>query len=234
MNWIVMAILLLMTGTAFADSNTTQVTYPNLAKHSVSAEGFVPTGWKLEQKVQGDFNGDGISDLVLVLQQAPPVITQNSSNTLDEESFAINARILVAAVGTRSSGFNLVLENHDLIPLHDSPTIDDPFDSIAIVKGNLQVAIHFFANMGSWWTANTKFTFKYKENCFRLIGYDRAETQRNSGETTDTSINYLSSKMKITTGNIEDNKKHTKWKNHTGKSDICIDQVGNGFDFGSE
>jgi hypothetical protein len=31
------------------------------------------------------------------------IITQNRSNTLDEELFAINARILVAAVGTRSS-----------------------------------------------------------------------------------------------------------------------------------
>jgi hypothetical protein len=207
------------------------VDYPKLPPQSKTADGFVPKGWKLESKLQGDLNGDGIADLVFVVRQDNPRNVISNSDGLGVDPLDTNPRILAAAFGTKQNVFTLALQNHQLIPRHESPTIDDPFGGISISKGAFKVSLHYWASAGSWSTSETSFTFRYHNSCFQFVGYDRHETRRNSGEVTDTSVNFLSHKMKTTTGNIEDDHTKINWKPYNGKANICIDTIGDGWEY---
>lgn len=207
------------------------VTYPQITSQAQTAAGFVPEGWKLETSATGDLNGDGMSDLALVIRQNAPLNVVSNEGGLGVDPLDSNPRMLLVAFGNKAGGYRLQLANHTLIPRHDNPTIDDPYDGIEINKGALKVALHFWANAGSWSTSNTKFTFRFRNGCFLLVGYDHNETRRNSGETSDTSINLLTGKMKFTTGSINDDHTTTRWKPYTGKTDICIDAIGDGSEF---
>jgi hypothetical protein len=45
------------------------VDYPTLPATAADADGFVPRGWRIEQRLDGDLNADRRADLVLVLRQ---------------------------------------------------------------------------------------------------------------------------------------------------------------------
>ncbi|NTV46202.1 MAG: hypothetical protein HGB11_06700 [Chlorobiales bacterium] len=226
----------LISKTAFAQvDDLPKVTYPHLPRQAPSAEGFVPSGWKLELMKVGDLNGDGIADLLMVLHQNDPANLVPNKYGLGVDTLDTNPRILAVAFGSKS-GYTLAAENHTLIPRRDSPTLDDPLEEggVNIGRGTLRVSLHLWASAGSWSTSNTTYTFRYQENCFKLIGYDRNELRRNSGETTDLSINYLSRKAKVVHGSIEDSKQDVKWKPVPNHPLLCMDEVGDGFEFNPE
>lgn len=210
------------------------VTYPQLPRQAPVAEKFVPSGWKLEKQERADLNGDGKADLLLLLRQNEPRNIVSNEDGLGVDALDTNPRILAAAFGT-ASGYRLILENHTLIPRHDSPTIDDPLGEVSIVRGTLQVSLHFWASAGSWSTSQTKFTFRYQEGCFKLIGYDSNETHRASGETTNISVNYSTRKMSQQSDNIsEDKPGKTIWKSLPARPKLCLDEIGNGWNFSPE
>src|ERR1700740_2772731 len=74
MRYAIAALLIQLAGIAnpaIADDGDLaipSVTYPALARHASTAEGFVPAGWRLESEKSGDLNGDGRVDIVLVLR----------------------------------------------------------------------------------------------------------------------------------------------------------------------
>ena len=65
-------------------------------------------------------------------------------------------------------------------------------------------------------TGGPTYVFRYQDGDFFLIGKDETELSRYSGETTDTSENYLTHKRQVTTGNAFRNskvKEVTRWTN---------------------
>ena len=60
------------------------VDYPVLPASATSAAGFVPAGWRIEQQLSGDLNGDRRDDLVLVLRQQDP------RNIVEHDGFGIS------------------------------------------------------------------------------------------------------------------------------------------------
>ena len=50
-----------------------------------------------------------------------------------------------------------------------------------------------------------RYGFRYQNGCFRLIGYDRFETDRTTLDTLDLSINFLTGDMVRRKGNAEAN-----------------------------
>jgi hypothetical protein len=143
-----------------------------------------------------------------------------------------NPRMLVVAFAEKATKkYSVALANHTLIPRHTSPLMDDPLENAAIVKGTVQVSLTFWMNAGSWYTSKTRFTFRYQDGCFKLIGYDSTEAKRNSGETTTVSVNYPAKKMKIAKGNIEDDREKVSWKTVRASSLLCLEAVGDGLDF---
>jgi hypothetical protein len=207
-------------------------TYPTVPRQASSAQGFVPSGWALESQVSGDLNRDGIADLVLVLHEQNPanVVTHD---IMGESPLDTNPRILAVAFGGQAGGYVLELENHTLIPRREVPAHDDPLadGDLAIKRGTLRVTMGFFASAGSWSTSKTTYTFRHQNGRFELIGFDRDETRRNTGETSVTSINYSTGKAKLTSGHMESDEKKVRWKTLASRQPITLEEIGNGIEF---
>jgi hypothetical protein len=208
------------------------VTYPTLPAHAAAAEGFVPAGWALETRLSGDLDGDHVDDLVLVLHDHDKANVIDNTGGLGDPVFDTNPRILAIAFGKPGGGFDLVVQNHTLIPRHDNPAADDYLDGVSIERGTLRVKLHLFVSAGSWSTSNVAYAFRFQSGRFELIGYDGETVQRNTGETETVSVNYLTGKLKLTTGTI-DNDKPTKvvWQALPPRPRPRLDAIANGIEF---
>jgi hypothetical protein len=230
---IVFLAIVFASAVAVAQAEPPPVSYPELAAQGATAEAFAPAGWRIELRVAGDLNKDGIDDLALVIRQSDPanVLTNTA---LGPPKLDTNPRILAVAFGKARGGYDLALENHTLIPRTTEPNLDDYFaegGGIAIKRGTLQVKLHLFASAGGWAAGNRTFTFRFQDGRFALIGYDSDMTQRNTGKTTRISVNYLTGKMKTTMGSIENDKTTARWRTLARQPLLTIDQIGDGMDF---
>ena len=208
-----------------------KASYPVLLKRANTAHGFVPVGWLLESSASGDLNGDGKPDTALVLRQANPKNRINN-NGLGVSQLNTNPRVLaVLLADAMGAGYTLAAEERALIPRHESPTADDPFDKIAISKGNLYVHVKFWASAGSWSMRDAAFTLRYQDNCFRLIGYDSNYHHRGNGESETRSVNYFTGKMSLVTGIGDSAQKKTAWRNLKSSRKICVGDIGDGLEF---
>jgi hypothetical protein len=74
-------------------------------------------------------------------------------------------------------------------------------------------------------------SFHYAGGRFVLVGYDAYNVQRNSGETNDISIDYLTRRAKFSAGRIDTDKAAVRWKSLRPGSAPTVEQVGDGVDF---
>jgi len=209
-----------------------EVAYPRLPAHAAAAEGFVPAGWAIESKESGDLNGDGIADLVLVLRDHDKANLLANPDGPGDDPIDTNPRILAVALGATGGGFDLVVQNHALIPRHTEPTVDDYLDGVTIRRGTVQVAMHLFMSAGGWGSGKTSYVFRYQNGRLEMIGYDAQSVQRNSGETTEVSIDYATGKVKLTAGTIDDGKPaRVTWRTVPAGKLRSLDEIGDGMDF---
>jgi hypothetical protein len=215
-----------------------EVVYPGLPRQAGTAEGFVPPGWTLEVQASGDLNRDGKGDLILVIRQNDPDNVIRDFEGLGEKPFDTNPRILAIAFRDEpSSVYTLQSENHSLIPRRTDPAAADPFDKetgIAIVRDGFQVRLDWFMSAGGWETFNTTYTFRHRAGRFELIGYDRNTTHRASGDTKSISINYLTRKVKTTTGHISRDADTIHWLPLPQRPAPTINSIGDGLSFRPE
>ena len=74
--------------------------------------------------------------------------------------------------------------------------------------------------------------FRWQGQAFLLAGYDRSEVQRNSGETRDISVNYLTGKRKTVKGSIADDKPgRAVWTREKPHAPIMLDAIPNGMEW---
>lgn len=206
------------------DGDAPPVRYPQLPELGTTPESFVPPSWKLEQLLTQDFDHDGDLDALLLLRMQSPhnVIRDNSGSALDT-----NPRMLVGLLAGDSQ-YALFFSNHALIPRHDSSTIDDPFEALRLAPGGFVIALKVFANLGTWWTSQVSFRFHYRDNCFRLTGYDKHALHRASGERDFTTVNFLTRKREVAQTLL---KRTVRVEKIAGTQPICIETIGDGFEF---
>jgi len=227
-------LLLSIAAPAEADETAPPVVFPAVPAQAQTQAGLVPIGWTVEKEGRGDLNGDGVPDLMLVLHMTDPgnVIANTGLGTSELDT---NPRMLVVAFADKATkNYSLALVNHTLIPRLTNPFMDDPLEDAAIVKGTVQVSLTFWMSAGTWFTSQTKLTFRYQDGCFKLIGYDSTGTHRNSGETSTVSVNYLTKKAKTSKGSVENDRENVSWKTIRTPGLLCLDAVGDGLDFKPE
>lgn len=206
---------------------------PQLADVAPDSDAFAPQGWTLEAQITGDLDKDGDEDVVFVLHETNPANVLKNDG-LGASDLDTNPRLL--GVGFREgAGYRLVLQNTTVIPRHTEPVLDDPFAAeggLEIARGAFSVSLLNFASAGSWEAGSAKLTFRWQNARFELIGWERSSVKRNTGETVDTSANFSTGVLAVSTGSIEHERKTTTKKKIALKP-LPIDQVGDGLLFGS-
>lgn len=230
---LILVTLLAPTAAAAQELAIPEVDYPSLPATGARAEGFVPAGWRIDAREEGDLNGDGAADLALVLRGRDPANVLGNDG-LGGPQIDTNPRILAVAL-RESGGYRLVVQNHRLIPRHTDPILEDPFDpageALKIERGTLKLSLIRFANAGGWDAGGTAFTFRWQDGALRLIGFDWDNVRRNTGETTEVSINFLTGRMRLTTGRLESDRQQVRWSRIPAGPLLTIDQIGDGLDF---
>ncbi|MDE2319601.1 MAG: hypothetical protein KGK02_07880 [Rhodospirillales bacterium] len=207
--------------------------WPHLPVHAASAAGFVPKGWALEAKIQGDLNGDGVPDLMLVLRDQSPKNIIPNPDGFGEDPLDSNPRILLMALGGKD-GYRLIASNHDLITRHTDPDMEDPFDAdggLLFKNGALQVDVSSFYDAGSWQTEDVTFTFRYRHGLVVLAGYDSTTVSRNTGEMDGVSADYLTGRVKTTKGWINNNQETVSWSRLKPHALLQLPSLGDGLLF---
>lgn len=182
--------------------------YPNLPKFGKSINDFVPKNWKVFGKASGDLNGDGQTDYVLVLKAT----YSKFLNKNESQIFNTNPRILVILF-KENNGYRIAKQNNEFVFVPDSPSMSEPFQKVKINNRVLQLDFELWYSAGSWSASNYSYKFRFQNGNFYLIGIEKTEWIRNSGETETRSYNFLTNKVKIMTGDIQSEEKKIEWKN---------------------
>lgn len=212
-----------------------EVDYPQIVAQAATVEGFVPAGWRVEQRLDGDLDRDGRGDVVLLLRMDDPANVLVDEDRPDQP-LDTNPRMLVAALSVADGSWRRVVQDHALIPRDRSPYQDDYLGEtggVTLAKnGILSVTLHNFSSWGSWEAGTATLTFRHQDGCMRLIGYDRYSLQRNTGEIRQSSVNLLTARGWISTSSISDDGDPPKqWRRLPKRPPTCLEQVGDGFLF---
>lgn len=216
------------------DPDLLPAVYPDLPASGAALDAFVPQGWRLETTETGDLNGDGRDDAALTLREDNPAGIIDGRPQGGPERYDTNPRMLAVVFANTAGGYDLALENHTLVGRTTEPSLQDPLDpdgiqegGIAIGNGTLRVTLGYFAgDMG-----NVTFTFRYQHNRFELIGYDHVNVERNSGATTDVSINYSTRRVETRTGNIGDDDEKVALTKLPAAPLLTMPDIGDGLEF---
>lgn len=164
-----------------------------IAKTGEKPADFVPKGWKIEEKISGDLNDDGVADHALKLIEDIP-------STQDDPADRNRALVIVFAGSdgklTRAAATDKLLQctscGGAFYGVVDAPA------NVKIEKGVLIID----QDRGSREVTETTYRFRYDEqpSMFILIGFDYTSRDRANGEVSYESTNYLTGKRITTTG----------------------------------
>lgn len=214
------------------------VRYPTLPARAANAEGFVPSGWRLEQQAGGDLDGDGRADIAFVVRMNDPANIVRH-NILGEDPFNTNPRMLGIAFATPDGGYRLAVQDRALIPRREIPAQADMLDpedrGLEIARGTLKLKFTRFMSAGSWSAGSTSFTFRWQAGAFRLIGFDHVNVQRNTGCMVTFSLNYLTRRARLEAAYIDsEGAGDVRWQRLPARPLRAIAEIGNGLEFDSE
>jgi hypothetical protein len=183
--------------------------YPSINKQDKDINSFIPNDWTLLDSAQGDLNKDNHKDLAIIVQYKDSVTIVNNDN----ETVLTQPRILIILFYNQATNqYQLVEKSNSFILNHDNPNMEEPYQDISINNGVLKIDFNIFMNMGGWGMSNNSYEFRFQDTEFVLIGADYNYVNRGSGETEDRSYNFLTKKVKISTGTIESDKRKVIWR----------------------
>ena len=154
---------------------------PQLPVSAKSADAFVPDKWMLLDSVEFDYNGDGTTDIVGVLNTISKEYEEYSRN-----SYIWYPRILFAARQTPDGDYLLDFQDINLIRTRDEGGMFDPYQPLTFKNNSF--TINAFG--GSGWKWNELTTFEYRDNDWYL-GEETIENYYGPVDTSSSCNNYL-------------------------------------------
>jgi len=209
-----------------AEARQATVAYPPLPKTAASAAGFAPSGWMVETQARGDLNRDGLPDLAFVLLARE--VSRAAGSTEAGKLPPGPARILAIAFAQPRGGFELVLRDHRFLPRKRPPNgLSQGY--MLFENGSLDASGGRLRTVFEYTRGHTTFAFRWQNGAFALIGYDSADVS--GGCLTQLSIDFLSSRAKMTAGYIDSEKDQVRWRSLARRPLLTLDRIGNGEDF---
>ena len=230
-----LALIALLAPAAAAAQELPPVDYPRLPAAAATEQGFVPKGWRVEARAEGDLDRDGKADLALVLRGTNPANV--ISEGMCEEPLDTNPRIVAVVLAGPAGGYRLAADNRELIPRRDNPCQVDPFSDpgqIAIEGGTLRIDLERMMSAGGWDMGTTTFRWRWRDGALTLIGFDYSNVRRNTGALTRVSINYLTGRVKISSGNIASDREKVRWTRLHSRRLPTFSDIGDGLMFDPE
>lgn len=180
--------------------------YPTIKSNGQSITNFIPDGWKVLDSASGDLNGDKHADIAFILQHRDSVGVVKTENGYSDTLITQPRVLVLGFYNGETKQYDLVEQSNSFILNHDNPNMDEPFQDISISSGVLKIDFYIWYSMGGWGMSTNSYKFRYQDNQFQLIGADYNSSNRSSGETEDRSYNFLTKKVKVTTGNFSTDK----------------------------
>ncbi len=177
------------------------------ASAAATAPPQAPAGWKVVSTTSGDLTGDGKADLVQVIQRTDPnLVIRNERLGANELDTNPRRLLILARAGT---GYRQIAAVDGFIPPAgdaESSCLADPLEEggIAITRGVLSIDLRYWLSCGSYGVTGTTFKFRHEAGRFLLIGFDRMEFSRSSGQGEKVSVNFLTSRKAMTPFAIDD------------------------------
>lgn len=164
-------------------------------------------------KLEGDFNQDGIQDLLVEAHPKDPL----HMRTREEDGYVynFNQRVLAIYFGQSDGKLKRFKEYAKTLPCDDEDNENcmHEFDYKVTTKGVIRISISVFCSAGGSEVPSTEYVYRYQNGDFYLIGKDYGSFSRYSGEATKVSENYLTHKKQTITYNMfdEDVDETEKW-----------------------
>ena len=165
---------------------------PAQGKHAAS---FAPTGWKIEEQITGDLNGDTVPDHVLKLVEDTPAKDADDMPTERGRALVI---VLVSKDGSlKRAGVADRLLQCTRCGGAFYGAVETPA-GVSIEKGVVVVE----QDHGSRNLTNTTYKFRFEPATgrFRLIGFELADADRLTANVVAESSNYLTNSRVVTRG----------------------------------
>ena len=183
---LVVSLLIFLSSPTVAQEVAGKLNPWRVPSQADAPEKFATSGWRIEEKVPGDLNGDGVSDYALKLVEAKAEKDEEGDPTERGRALVI---ALAAKDGqlTRAGVADSLLQctrcGGAFYGVVETPT------KVTIEKGVLVVQ----QDHGSREVTNTTYRFRYEPATgrFLLIGFELANADRATAQVVSESINYL-------------------------------------------
>ena len=188
--------------------------FPQKAK---SVKDFIPKGWEQLYIAKGDLNKDKLEDVVIVIRNGVPVW---GNDNIDVDY------VLLVLFKEKDGTYSLVAKNDKNFMGEQAPRF---VNSIEIRKNTLIIEFYYFTG-AHLFELGCVCTFRFQNNKFELIGYYDYEYNIGRGDMYETSVNFSTNKMKITTSNMLDEKKNKpkdEWKDIKFEKKYILDEMTN-------
>lgn len=140
---------------------------PTPEKATLYPEFEIPQGYVPFDTVQGDLNGDQIDDYVLIIKATKKegIVVNRFDVTVDR-----NRRGILVFL-SENEGITLSTKNLDCFSSeNEDGGVYFPPD-LGVIIENEKLFLHYAHGRYGYW----KYTFRYQQNAFKLIGYDQSE-----------------------------------------------------------
>ena len=199
---LLLSLFVSLTQTGFSQKS---YSYPILPQTGAKAEAFLPKGWHVLEKAEGDLNKDNISDLAVVMEADKEV------HNLKEAENDQKPRILMAAFKQADGMYKLSVQSNKSVMLsNEGGVMGDPLAGLVIERGTLLV--QFYGGSADRWGFD--YRWRFQNNGWFLIGATYTTSSMNTNKANTYDFNLSTGAAEHTSGPFleEDNGKTTPQK----------------------